>query len=232
MPTDNNGDMAAMLNKTVAVNDAIYDYLINNSLREPEVLVQLRQANVHQPRADFQIPPEEGQFLQLLTRALGVKRAIEIGVFTGYSSLSVALAMPPDGKIVACDVSEEFTSIAKQYWEQAGVLHKIDLRLGAALDTLNSLITAGEGGTYDFVFIDADKVNYINYYERAVTLVRPGGIIGIDNTLWYGYVADPQKIDIDTTAIRLLNRHIMEDDRVQFSLLPIADGLTLALKLD
>lgn len=221
-----------MLNKTVAVNDAIYDYLINNSLREPEVLVQLRQANVHQPRADFQIPPEEGQFLQLLTRALGVKRAIEIGVFTGYSSLSVALAMPPDGKIVACDVSEEFTSIAKQYWEQAGVLHKIDLRLGAALDTLNSLITAGEGGTYDFVFIDADKVNYINYYERAVTLVRPGGIIGIDNTLWYGYVADPQKIDIDTTAIRLLNRHIMEDDRVQFSLLPIADGLTLALKLD
>ena len=221
-----------MINKTVAVNDAIYDYLLSNSLREQEVLVQLRNANVHQPRADFQIAPEEGQFLQLLTRALRVRRAIEVGVFTGYSSLCVALAMPPDGKIVACDVSEEFTSIARRFWEQAGVLHKFDLRLGAALETLDGLIAEGQSGTYDFAFIDADKVNYINYYERAVALVRPGGIIGIDNTLWYGYVADPAKVDTDTMAIRRLNRHILEDDRVQVSLLPIADGLTLALKLN
>ena len=140
--------------------------------------------------------------------------------------------MPPDGKIVACDVSEEFTSIARHFWEQAGVLHKFDLRLGAALETLDGLISEGQSGTYDFAFIDADKVKYINYYERAVALVRPGGIIGIDNTLWYGYVADPAKVDTDTMAIRRLNRHILEDDRVQVSLLPIADGLTLALKLN
>ena len=221
-----------MSNKTVAVDDAIYGYLIENSLREPDVLVRLREETMDQPRADFQIPPEEGQFLQLLTRAMGFRRAIEVGVFTGYSSLCVALAMPPDGTIVACDVSEEFTSIAMRYWEQAGVSHKFDLRLGPAIDTLDSLIRGGASGTYDFVFIDADKINYINYYERAVTLVRAGGMIAIDNTLWYGFVADPTKADTDTVAMRNLNRHIFEDDRVQASLIPIADGLTLALKLN
>lgn len=221
-----------MFNKTVAVNDAVYEYLIENSLREPDVLVRLREDTRNQPRADFQIPPEEGQFLQLLVRAMGIRRAIEVGVFTGYSSLCMALAMPPDGKIVACDVSEEFTSIAMRYWEQAGVARKFDVRLGQAIDTLDALIQTGQSGTYDFVFIDADKINYINYYERAVTLVRSGGMIAIDNTLWYGFVADPARTDTDTVAIRNLNRHILEDDRVQSSLVPIADGLTLALKLN
>lgn len=220
-----------MFNKTVAVNDAVYGYLIENSLREADVLVRLREATMSQPRADFQIPPEEGQFLQVLTRALGFRRAIEVGVFTGYSSLCVALAMPPEGRIVACDVSEEFMSIAMRYWEQAGVARKFEVCLGPAIDTLDSMIRAGQSGTYDFVFIDADKNNYINYYERAVSLVRPGGLIAVDNTLWYGFVADSTNMDPDTMAIRKLNRHILEDDRVQSSLVPIADGLTLALKL-
>ncbi len=220
-----------MINKTVAITDVLYDYMVENSLREPEVLEQLRAANVGQLRADFQIPPEQGQFMQLLTRAMGFKRAIEVGVFTGYSSLSVALAMPHDGRIVACDLNEEYTSIARCFWERAGVSHKIELRLGPALATLDSMISAGESGRYDFVFIDADKMNYAAYYERAVVLVRPGGLIAVDNTLWYGYVADPTRQDADTRAIRGLNRRILEDDRVHASLLPIADGLTLALKL-
>jgi predicted O-methyltransferase YrrM len=224
-------DLGLMTNKTVAITDLLYDYLVENSLREPEILGRLREANVDQPRADFQIPPEQGQFMQLLTRAMGFRRAIEVGVFTGYSSLSVALAMPHDGRMIACDLSEEYTRIARGFWERAGVGHKIELRLGPALQTLDAMIAAGEAGSYDFVFIDADKANYIHYYERAVTLVRTGGLIGVDNTLWYGYVADPTRQDADTNAIRALNRRVLEDDRVHSSLLPIADGLTLALKL-
>lgn len=220
-----------MTNKTVAITDLLYNYLVENSVREPEVLERLREANVDQPRADFQIPPEQGQFMQLLTRAMNFRRAIEVGVFTGYSSLSVALAMPHDGRIVACDTSEEYTRIARGYWERAGVAHKIDLRLGPALATLDGMISTGESGSYDFVFIDADKANYIHYYERSVQLIRAGGLIAVDNTLWYGHVADPQRQDDDTNAIRALNRRILEDDRVHSSLLPIADGLTLALKL-
>jgi len=223
--------LGLMTNKTVAITDLIYNYMVENSLREPEILERLREANVDQPRADFQIPPEQGQFMQLLTKAMGFRRAIEVGVFTGYSSLSVALAMPHDGRIVACDLNEEYTRIARGFWERAGVAHKIELRLGPALQTLDGMVDSGESGTYDFVFIDADKANYIHYYERAVVLVRAGGLIAVDNTLWYGHVADVARQDGDTNAIRALNRRILEDDRVHSSMLPIADGLTLALKL-
>ena len=219
------------MNKTISVSNNLYAYLLENSLCEPEILRRLREENASHPKAEFQIAPEQGQFMRLLVQVLGVRRAIEVGVFTGYSALSVALAMPPGGRLVACDVSEEFTNIAKRYWEEAGVALKIDLRLGPALETLDSLIRAGQAGSYDFVFIDADKVNYLAYYERALSLVRSGGLVAIDNTLWYGYVADDAKNDSDTISIRALNRRILEDNRVLASLLPLADGLTLALKL-
>ena len=219
------------MNKTISVSDNLYAYLLDNSLCEPEILRRLREENASHPKAEFQIAPEQGQFMRLLVQVLGVRRAIEVGVFTGYSALSVALAMPPGGRLVACDVSEEFTNIAKRYWEEAGVAQKIDLRLGPALETLDSLIRAGQAGSYDFVFIDADKVNYLAYYERALSLVRSGGLVAIDNTLWYGYVADDANNDSDTISIRALNRRILEDNRVLASLLPLADGLTLALKL-
>ncbi len=219
------------MNKTISVSDNLYAYLLNNSLCEPEILRRLREENASHPKAEFQIAPEQGQFMRLLVQVLGVRRAIEVGVFTGYSALSVALAMPPGGRLVACDVSEEFTNVAKRYWEEAGVAQKIDFRLGPALETLDSLIRAGQAGSYDFVFIDADKVNYLAYYERALSLVRSGGLVAIDNTLWYGYVADDARNDSDTISIRALNRRILEDNRVLASLLPLADGLTLALKL-
>jgi len=219
------------MNKTISVSDTLYSYLLDNSLREPEILRRLREENADHPKSEFQIAPEQGQFMRLLVQALGIKRAIEVGVFTGYSALSVALAMPPDGRLIACDISEEFTNVAKRYWEEAGVAQKIDFRLGPALETLDSLIRAGQAGSYDFVFIDADKVNYLAYYERAIALVRHGGLVAIDNTLWYGYVADTSKKDTDTESIRALNRRVLEDNRVLASLLPLADGLTLALRL-
>jgi caffeoyl-CoA O-methyltransferase len=216
--------------KNLVIDEPIHDYLIAHSLREPDVLLRLREENRHHPLQDMPISPEQGQFLQLLTRAMGFRRTIEIGVFTGYSSLSVALAMPPEGRVIACDVSDEWTSTARRYWRDAGVAHKIDLRLGPALETLNGLIRTGESGKFDFVFIDADKPNYLNYYERALALVRPGGMIGIDNTLWYGKVADAGQQDSDTNAIRALNERVHEDRRVYLSMIPMSDGLTLLLK--
>jgi caffeoyl-CoA O-methyltransferase len=181
--------------------------------------------------ARMQISPEQGQFMQLLMRVLPAVNTIEVGVFTGYSSLSVALALPAEGKVIACDLSEEWTSIGKPYWKEAGVDHQIDLRLGPALTTLDSLIAEGRQGSFDFAFIDADKANYQNYYERLLVLVRKGGIIAIDNVLWHGSVADPSVQDEDTQAIRALNEMLHEDPRVFISLLPIGDGLTLAMKL-
>jgi predicted O-methyltransferase YrrM len=216
--------------KNLVIDEPLHDYLIAHSLREPDVLARLRGENRQHPLQDMPISPEQGQFLQLLTRAMGFRRTIEIGVFTGYSSLSVALAMPPEGRVIACDVSDEWTSTAKRYWRDAGIAHKIDLRLGPALETLNGLIRTGESGKFDFVFIDADKLNYLNYYERALALVRPGGMIGIDNTLWYGKVADAEQQDSDTNAIRALNKRIHEDCRVYLSMIPMSDGFTLVLK--
>lgn len=219
-----------MSNTTFTMPDTLYTYFQGVSLREPEVLSRLREETAKLPMAMMQIAPEQGQFMQLLIKALGVRRVIEVGVFTGYSSLCIALALPDDGRIVACDVSEEWTNVAKRYWKDAGVEEKIALRLAPAIETLDILINEQLQDSFDFAFIDADKTNYKNYYERALTLIRPGGIIAIDNTLWGGSVIDESNQKPDTIAIRELNRHLHSDQRVDVSMLPIGDGLTLALK--
>jgi predicted O-methyltransferase YrrM len=221
-----------MSNRTIQVTDALYDYILSVSSREPEVLARLRRETAERTgdRFRMQISPEQGQFMWLLARMLGARKTLEVGVFTGYSSLVVALALPDDGRIVACDVSEEWTSIARRYWQEAGVAHKIDLTLAPALETLDRLGDAGEAGTFDFAFIDADKGNYDGYYERALVLLRPGGLIAVDNTLWSGRVADPSVDDPDTTAIRAFNAKLHGDTRVDLSMLPMGDGLTLARK--
>ncbi|OAI05306.1 class I SAM-dependent methyltransferase [Methylomonas methanica] len=216
--------------KSILVTDTLYDYILSTSLREPEVLKQLRAETALHTHSAMQIAPEQGQFMALLVELTGAKKILEIGVFTGYSSTCLALALPPEGRITACDISEEFTHVARRYWIQANVADKIDLRLGPALETLNSLIAAGHAGSYDMAFIDADKANYDSYYEQSLALLRPGGLLVIDNVLWNGRVVDPSIQDADTVAIRDLNQKIHADPRVTISLLPIADGLTLALK--
>jgi caffeoyl-CoA O-methyltransferase len=219
-----------MTKKTLGLNNQLYDYLLSVSLREPDILQQLREETAHLPNAMMQIAPEQGQFMALLVQLLSATKTLEVGVFTGYSSLCVALALPPNGKIVACDVSEEYTAMARRYWEAAGVADKIDLRLAPALETLDELLAAGLAGTFDFAFIDADKRNYEGYYERSLQLIRPGGLIAIDNVLWSGRVAEPQAQDNQTQVIRALNEKLHDDKRITLSMVPIADGLTLALK--
>jgi caffeoyl-CoA O-methyltransferase len=208
----------------------IYDYMNSVSLREPAILRKLREETASHPMATMQIPPEHGQFLALLMQLTGARRTLEVGVFTGYSSLAVALALPDDGKILACDVSGEYTSVARRYWKEAGVDHMIDLRLKPALETLDELIAQRQHNRFDFAFIDADKANYEGYYECALELVRPGGLIAIDNVLWHGAVIDPEDNTADTLAIRALNKKLLGDSRVSISMLPISDGLTLACK--
>jgi predicted O-methyltransferase YrrM len=219
-----------MPKQSIGLDDQLYNYLLSVSLREPEILLKLRQETASHPRSTMQISPEQGQFMSLLVQLIGAKKTLEVGVFTGYSSLSVALALPDDGKIIAADVSEEFTAIARRYWQEAGVADKIDLRLAPGLETLDQLLATGQGGTFDFAFIDADKENYDGYYERSLQLVRPGGLIAIDNVLWSGEVANPQNQDESTQSIRALNEKLHHDERVTLSLVPIADGLTLAIK--
>jgi len=220
-----------MSNKSIVVTDPIYDYILSASLREPEVLKLLREETARHTHSNMQIAPEQGQFMALLVELIGARKILEVGVFTGYSSTSLALALPPDGHITACDISEEFTAVARRYWDQAGVSDKIDLRLGPALDTLDSLIAEGRSGSYDLAFIDADKANYDGYYERALDLLRVGGLLLVDNVLWNGKVVEDSAFDdADTAAIRALNEKIHADPRVTISLLPVADGLTLALK--
>lgn len=219
-----------MSNQTISITDSIYKYLCENSLREDEVLSSLRAYTYRMQQRNMQISPEQGQFMQLLIKLMGAKNTIEIGVFTGYSSLCVALALPLDGKIIACDISTKYTDIAEKYWKDANVRDKIDLRIGPALDTLQKLIDKGLSNTFDFSFIDADKINYDNYYELSLKLLRPGGLIAIDNVLWSGDVVDERINDIDTESIRSLNKNIYIDKRVDISILPIGDGLTLALK--
>ena len=220
-----------MSDKSLALDPALYQYLQAVSVTETEELKQLREMTAKLPMAIMQIPPEQGQLMSLLVKLMNARKAIEIGVFTGYSTLVVALALPEDGKIIACDRDSTYTDMGKPYWQQAGVSHKIDLRIAPALETLEELIASGESGTFDFVFIDADKRNYLNYYELSLQLVRPGGLIAIDNVLWFGQVVDPEDTDKRTIAIRELNQHLHQDKRVQISLLAIADGLTLAMKL-
>ncbi|MBS1211560.1 MAG: SAM-dependent methyltransferase [Proteobacteria bacterium] len=219
-----------MSNKNIALNDQLYQYLLSVSLREPDVLRQLREETAALPQAGMQIAPEQGQFMALLAKLIGARKVLEIGVFTGYSSIAVALALPADGHITACDISEPWTAIARRYWGLAGVAGKIDLRLGPAAGTLDHLIGEGRSATYDLAFIDADKESYDAYYEAALQLLRPGGLLLVDNVLWGGKVADPGIADPDTLAIRRLNEKMHGDERVFSSLVPVADGLALAVK--
>ncbi len=219
-----------MSNRTFTLSEPLYRYLLSVSLREPELLRRLREETAAHPKAHMQIAPEQGQLMSLLVELLDVRRAVEVGVFTGYSALSVALALPADGFLVACDVSEEWTSIARRYWEEAGVAQRIDLRLAPAMDTLDQLLHGGHAGTFDFAFLDADKREYAEYYERVLRLLRVGGLVAVDNTLWHGDVIDAGDTSEDTQAIRDFNRMLLADERVSLSLVPIGDGLTLARK--
>jgi caffeoyl-CoA O-methyltransferase len=217
-------------NRTLNLSDALYNYLLDNSLRETDLMRRLREETASLPGAGMQIGPEQGQFMALLVELMGAKRCLEIGTYTGYSALAVAQALPPDGRLLACDVNEQTTAVAKRYWAESGVAERIELRLAPALETLDSLIAEGAENTYDFVFIDADKTNYDAYYERSLTLLRPGGLIAVDNVLWGGAVTDSTYTDDSTEAIRALNAKVKSDQRVSCSLLPIGDGLLLALK--
>ncbi len=212
------------------IDPTVLDYILKNGIREPDILARLRQEIESHPKVNFQVPPEEGQFLRVLTRMTGARRVIEIGVFTGYSSTAIALALPPDGTIVACDISDEYTSVARRYWAEAGVAHKIDLRIAPAKETLDGLIASGQSGCFDLAFIDADKSGYPGYYEQCLTLVRSGGVIALDNMLYSGRALNPAPGDADSAAIAEMNRFIHGDNRVDAMLLPFADGLTLAVK--
>lgn len=214
----------------VELTDALQDYIADVSPNEPDVLRELRKRTDELPLRLMQISPEQGQFLNVLVRALGVKRAIEVGVFTGYSLISTALALPEGGTIVGCDDSPEWTSIAMEFCERAGVADKVDMRIGDAVATLTQLVASGAAGTYDFVFIDADKQNYETYFELALTLLRTGGLIVVDNVLWHGAVIDDSAQDEETTALRAFNLRFTNDKRLDLSLLPFADGLTFAVK--
>lgn len=215
---------------TLNMTSELYEYYQNISLREPEVLRELRVQTHKMSMSQMQISPEQGQFMRFLIELMQAKKTLDIGVFTGYSTLCAALAIPQDGKIIACDVNVEWTKIAKKYWEMAGVASKIELILAPATDTLQSLINKGEAGTFDFIFIDADKQNYPTYYEQSLVLARRGGVIAIDNVLWSGQVADSSINDSHTVMFRELNKKILEDERVTMSMLPIGDGLTLVRK--
>jgi caffeoyl-CoA O-methyltransferase len=217
-----------MSHRTIRVDERLHEYILRVSVREPPALAALREETAAHPRAGMQVSPEQAQLMQLLVRLMDARRALEIGVFTGYSSLAVALAMPEDGRILACDVSEEYTAVARRHWQASGVADRIELVIAPALETLDARLAGGEAGTYDFAFIDADKESYIAYYERVLALVRPGGLIAIDNTLWGGSVVDASDQSAATIAVRRFNQHLLTDERVDLSLVPIGDGLTLA----
>jgi predicted O-methyltransferase YrrM len=219
-----------MSRTTLSLGGALYDYLLDMGVREDEVQRRLREETGALEMARMQISPEQGALMAMLIRVLGARRALEIGVFTGYSTLSVAKALPEDGRVVACDISEEWTAIARRYWEEAGVAHKIDLRLRPALETLDALLTDGAQGSFDFAFIDADKGGYLDYYERCLQLLRAGGLIAVDNVLWGGKVVDADDTEEDTLAIRQFNTALRHDNRIDVSLVPIGDGVTLARK--
>jgi len=217
-----------MANKTIGISDELAAYVVEVGTREPELLVRLREETAALPQHGMQIAPEQGAFLALLVELIGARRCIEVGTFTGYSSTVVALALPEDGRLVCCDVSEEWTSLARKYWDEAGVAGKIDLRIAPATETLDRLLADGEQDAFDFAFIDADKAGYDDYYERVLRLVRPGGLIALDNTLWGGQVLDQDTDDKDTRALRALNAKLADDERITLCLLPLADGVTLA----
>ncbi|HEU4515702.1 MAG TPA: class I SAM-dependent methyltransferase [Steroidobacteraceae bacterium] len=221
-----------MSNRTIQLDDRTYEYLLAHSLREDPRLAALRAETASHPKVNMQIAPEQGQFMQMLVRLTGARRAIEVGVFTGYSSLAVMLAMPVDGRLLALDVSEEYTAVARRHWQAAGVAGRIELVIAPAADTLDARLARGEAGQYDFAFIDADKTSYLEYYERLLKLLRPGGLIVVDNTLWSGEVANPDNREADTRALREFNDALHRDPRVDLALLPVGDGLTLARRRD
>ena len=220
-----------MSNRTLNLTDQLYQYILDVSVEETAVQKTLRAATQGMQQSQMQIAPEQGQFMAFLVKLMGARKCLEVGVFTGYSALSVAQALPADGKIIACDVNQEWTDMARTYWRSAGVENKIDLRIAPALETLQQLLDQGEQASFDFAFIDADKANYDRYYELSLRLLRSGGVIVIDNTLWGGDVADIRVQDDDTRAIRELNKKLLHDRRVDMTLLPVADGLTLVRKL-
>ncbi|WP_422461465.1 MULTISPECIES: class I SAM-dependent methyltransferase [unclassified Endozoicomonas] len=219
-----------MSTETLQLNDTLYQYIYNVGLREHPALKELRELTSHHPYRMMQISAEQGQLMAMLAKLSNARRTIEIGVFTGYSALSVALALPDDGELIACDISSEYTDIAKPFWEKAGVSERIKLHLAPASETLDQLIRNGELNQFDMAFIDADKTGYDVYYEQCLQLIRPGGLILIDNVLWSGRVADAEASDEDTAALKALNRKIHDDDRVDMMILPVSDGLTIAIK--
>ena len=219
-----------MANRSIQITEQLYDYMIANSVREPKILGELRDETSKLPMAMMQIGPEQGQFMALLVRLIGAKNIVEVGTFTGYSSLAMALALGKDAHITCFDISEEYTAIARKYWAKAGVADRMELKLGPAAELLQAMLDKGARGKIDFAFIDADKTNYETYYDLVLQMLRPGGLIAIDNVLWGGDVADPRKKDEDTEAIRRINKKVHADERVDVSLVPIGDGLTLARK--
>ena len=220
-----------MSSRTLRMNDAIDAYLRRVSVRDTEVQRRLREETAALDQAGMQISPEQGQLMRMLTGLVGARRAIEVGVFTGYSALCVALALPEDGELVACDVNEEWTAIARRYWSEAGVASKIRLHLAPALETLDTLVREGRSGEFDMAFIDADKTSYDLYYERCLELLRPGGLVLVDNVLWSGKVVDEGDRSEDTVALRAFNAKLGDDARIDLCMLPVGDGLTLARKL-
>ena len=219
-----------MSKKSIGLSDDFHEYFLSVSLRESDVRARLREETAEHPHSDMQIAPEQGQFLQFLVQLIGARRTVEVGVFTGYSALAVAEVLPPGGEIIACDVSEEYTQVARRYWAEAGVDDKIDLRIAPADETLAALLEDGQEGTFDFAFIDADKETYDTYYEQSLRLLRPGGVVALDNVFRGGRVADPDVEDESVRAIQRLNEKIHDDERVDLSVLPLADGVTLAMK--
>jgi len=217
-------------NATLGLPEELHAYLLDMGVREPDLLRQLRDETAAMPEHDMQIAPEQGALMALLVELTGARRCLEVGTFTGYSSLSVALALPADGRLVCIDLSREWTDVARRYWAQAGVEDKIELRLGPALDTLDAMVAEGQAGTFDFAFLDADKDNYPAYADRILTLLRRGGLMAIDNVFWGGEVAQPEVDNVSVRGIRELNRILASDERVSLSMVPIADGLTLARK--
>lgn len=216
--------------RSMGLDDDVQAYLLAHSLREPDVMRRLREETARLPEHNMQVAPEQGQFLALMVELTGAERIVEVGTFTGYSSLAMARAMPETGRLIACDIDPDFTAIARRYWQEAGVDHKIDLRLGPGTETLAELVEELGHESVDMAFIDADKPNYYTYYERCLDLLRPGGLIAVDNVLWSGRVADPKDVSANTTALKAFNDRLAKDDRVTISMLPLADGVTLARK--
>jgi len=219
-----------MTRRSLDLTDQLYDYLLAISLREPPVMARLRAETAAMPRAGMQIAPEQGQFMGLLVELIGARLCLELGTFTGYSALAIAEALPPDGRLICCDIDAATTALAERYWAEAGLADRIQLRLGPALDTLAEIEREYPPGSFDLVFIDADKQPYDRYYETALRLLRRGGLVLLDNVLWLGRVADPARTDPDTAALKRLNQKIHGDARVSLSVLPLGDGLTIARK--